>query len=93
MTIIDGDAQVKLVDEDQAGAYLGRKIMLRNPMYCKLEHTDYCRVCVGDRLAVNPYGLATATNDYGAVFLAMMMSKMHGKALKSAKLVIDEVIL
>jgi hypothetical protein len=93
MTIIDGETQAKLVDVDQAGPYLGKNIMLRNPMYCRLKYTDYCRVCVGDKLAVNPYGLATATNDYGAVFLALFMSKMHGKALKNVRLEFDEVIL
>ena len=93
MTIIDDGQQVKLDQDETAGKYLGKTVMVRNPMYCQLEYTDYCVTCVGDRLAVNPYGLASATSDYGSTFLSLFMKAMHGKTLKTAKLDINSAIL
>lgn len=93
MTIIDDGIQTKLSNDDIAGEYLGKTIMVRNPMYCKLEYTDYCKVCVGDRLSVNPYGLASATTEYGSTFLSLFMKAMHGKVLKTAEMDIDSSIV
>ena len=93
MTIIDEGQQVKLDSDETAGKYLGKTVMVRNPMYCKLDYTDYCKVCVGDRLAINPYGLSAAASDYGSAFLGLFMKAMHGKVLKTAELDLDSSIL
>lgn len=86
-TLIDTDQknQVKLNSEEDAEPYLGQVMYLRNPMYCKLDFTDYCKTCVGDRLAANPTGLSAAVSEMGSAFLSIFMSKMHGKALKTAQ--------
>lgn len=72
--------------EEDVGKYLGKRIMVRSPMYCKLDKTDYCKVCLGERLANNPEGLSIAVSEYGSTFLAIFMSGAHSKALQLAKL-------
>lgn len=76
---------LKLTDEN-VGSYLGKQVMLRSPMYCKLPKTDFCKVCVGDRLAANPTALSAAVAAYGSAFLALFMAAAHAKALILAKL-------
>jgi hypothetical protein len=55
-------------------------------MFCRLEKTDYCKACVGQRLAENPTGLSAAISEYGSAFLSIYMAAAHGKALVTAKL-------
>ena len=65
--------------------YMGKKIKVRSPMYCKLPHTDYCAICVGPRLAESPTGASSAIAEYGSTMLLMFMKAVHGKALTLAK--------
>lgn len=71
---------------DEAGKYLGKAIMVRSPMFCKLDKTDYCLVCVGKRLAQNPTAISLAISEYGSAFLSLFMKKMHGTSLSVAKM-------
>lgn len=72
--------------KEDVGAYLGKRIMVRSPMYCKLDKTDYCKICLGERLANNPEGLSIAVSEYGSIFLYIFMSAAHAKSLKLAKM-------
>lgn len=93
MTVIADGIQDKIEDEAHAGKYLGKVVLVRNPMYCKLPYTDYCHVCLGDKLSLNPYGLSAAVSEYGSKLMLMMMSKMHGKEIATQKLNLDEIVL
>ena len=85
-----GSVRVNTLEE--AGTYLGKRVMMRNPMYCKLTLTDYCKVCVGERLNVTPTGLSIAVSAYGSAFLSLFMAASHGKALSLAKMDIKTAI-
>jgi hypothetical protein len=90
--IIDDNTQVK-INKDNVGEYLGKRLTLRSPMYCKMPMTDYCKTCLGDRLATNPTGLSTAVAEYGSTFLALFMKSMHvGGRIKVAKMDYKSVI-
>lgn len=80
------------ITPESAGSYLGRRIAVRSPMYCNLPKTDYCKVCVGERLAVNPNALSAAISEYGSAFLSMFMAAAHGKQLTTAKLEFEKAI-
>ena len=75
-----------VVNDEDASTYLGKKIMVRSPMYCKLTSTDFCKVCVGKRLALNPNGLSTAVSEYGSTFLSIYLAAAHAKSLKLARM-------
>lgn len=72
--------------EETIGKYIGKVVMVRSPMYCKLDKTDYCACCVGPRLAANPTALSASVSAYGSAFLDIFMSAAHGKALLLAKM-------
>lgn len=71
---------------DNVGKYLGTTVMFRSPMFCRLEKTDFCKACVGARLAANPTALSSSISDYGSAFLAIFMSAAHAKALQVARM-------
>jgi hypothetical protein len=80
--VTDGGSE-KLTEES-IGNYLGKKVMIRSPMFCRLEKTDYCAVCVGPRLSMNPTALSSAVSEYGSKFMLLFMKKMHGTQLALA---------
>lgn len=79
-------------DKEEAGAYLGKKIMVRSPQYCRLSKTDYCRVCVGKKLSISDNALPIAVSDYGSVFLYVFMKAAHGKATILEKMNLQDVL-
>ena len=85
-TVIVDKAQKHIEDIDEAGAYIGKTLAIRSPMYCKLLYTDLCKTCVGDNLSVNPQGLSLAISALGSAILQMSMSAMHAKQLSTAKM-------
>jgi len=91
--IKSGNITVKTkITKDNVGQYLGRAITLRSAMFCKLNKTDFCRTCLGDRLSASPAGLSTAVAEYGSAFLGIFMSSMHATSLQLAKLDYKEAI-
>ena len=84
--------QTKITDEN-VGNYLGKVVTLRSPMFCHLEKTDYCRTCVGDKLATSPTGLPTVVSAYGSTFLSLFMSAAHSKGLSIAKMDFQKAII
>lgn len=78
-------SHTKITDENVAN-WVGKRIKLRSPMTCKNQVTDYCSVCLGDRLANNPTSLSMAVADYGSAFLAIYMSAAHSKGIQVARL-------
>jgi hypothetical protein len=85
-SVVTQDGHEKISDLEAAGKYMGKKILLRSSMFCKLEKTDYCAVCVGEKLALSPTALSAAIAEYGNIFLLLFMKKMHGSALQVARM-------
>lgn len=86
LSVILKEGTKVMTKKEDVGAYLGKRIMVRSPMYCKLDKTDYCKVCLGERLANNPEGLSIAVSEYGSTFLSIFMRGAHSKSLQLAKM-------
>lgn len=83
----------KTIDsETDTGTYLGKTLMVRSPMYCKLDKTDYCKICVGVKLSNNPTGLSLAVSEYGSNFMSIFMAAGHSKGLMLAKMNYKEAL-
>lgn len=83
---IGDDGKITQIDESNYGQYLGKKVKLRTPMYCKHPFTDYCTTCVGRNLTRTPTAISVAISDYGSVFLSIFLKSFHGKSLTTQKL-------
>jgi hypothetical protein len=82
--LIAPTGSVYVEDREAAAKYIGKQVMVRSPMFCKLDKTDFCKCCVGDRLAQNPTALSSAVAEYGSAFLSLFMAAAHSKALTVA---------
>lgn len=84
--VVDENGTTYIKNEAQAGSYLGKVVHRRSPMYCKLTETDFCKACVGSKLAISPEGLSLAASEYGSIIMGIFMKAMHGKKLSTAKM-------
>lgn len=91
-SLILGKGLEKIENEEQAKSKIGQRVSVRSPMYCKLDKTDFCKTCVGDRLAATPFALSTAVSAYGSTFMMISMSANHGKALSIVKLDLEKTL-
>jgi hypothetical protein len=80
------EGATKLLTKENVNGYMNKEVSVRSPMFCKLTKTDFCKCCVGSRLAASPTGLSTAISEYGSSFLAIFLALSHGKALQLAKM-------
>ncbi len=81
-TIMDKGQEV-VVTEDNVGSYLGKHVVRRSPMYCKLGKTDFCRVCLGPRLSGAPKELSQSIVAIGSAIMLTSMGAMHGRVLET----------
>ena len=72
--------------KEEAGTYLGKTLLVRSPMYCKLDKTDFCKACLGTKLGEHTNSLSMAVSNYGSVMMYIEMSATHGKAITTAKM-------
>lgn len=89
--LINGEK--KLIEPDtDTEQYIGKNLMVRSPMYCKLDYTDYCSTCVGKKLGKNPTGLSMTISEYGSSFLGIFMSAAHAKQISLQKADLSKII-
>lgn len=79
-SIVNGTTPLML-DATNIGTYMGKVVLKRSPAACRSAHPDYCSVCLGDKLSMNPDAISIAFSQYGHAFMGESMSAMHGKAL------------
>lgn len=84
-SVIEG-GKTTMLTKDNINVYINTTVKVRSPMFCKLSKTDFCKCCVGSKLAANPTGLSTAISEYGSSFLAIFLALSHGKALQLSKM-------
>lgn len=89
--VVTEQGAVELTNENY-DQYLGKRVMIRSPMFCQSRLTDFCYICVGPRLSASPTGASNAISQYGNTFMALSLKSMHGKQLKVVELALDEVL-
>lgn len=73
------------VTEANMKDFVGKKLRVRSPIYCKTEGANFCATCIGKKIASTPQAISTYAADIGSIFLSLFMAAMHGKALITAK--------
>lgn len=87
-TAIEGSTDT-FIDESNVGAYMGKRVLLRSPMYCRFPKTDLCEACLGKRLSDTPTSLSIAIADIGNVFMGLFMKAMHSNVLELAQMDVE----
>ena len=71
---------------------IGKRVSIRNPLYCKAKGEHFCKVCVGDTMAEHENGIGLLSIGLGGEGLSLSLSKFHSKDFKLDKLKFDEFI-
>lgn len=81
----------KLIEsEEEASKYVGKKIIVRSPMFCKLDGDNLCKHCAGQRLSQNPTGVSMALTNVSSIIMTDNLKVMHGSVLSTAKMDIEK---
>lgn len=86
--LINGNA----IDEALINRYINRYLEIRSPIYCKAPKTDYCEMCTGLSMSINPNAVNMLVASIGSVFMGIEMKSTHGKELLVADFDIDNCI-
>lgn len=65
--------------------FVGKRLRVRSPIYCRTAGANYCATCIGKKIAETPQAISTYAADIGSIFLSLFMAAMHGKALITAE--------
>ena len=90
MRVIESNGTKLVETKEDASQYLGKKIMVRSPLYCKLPFTDYCRHCVGERLGTNPSSGAGAITGLGSAAMLVSMKSFHASSTKLVRINLED---
>ena len=83
--IIEGKLSL-IENKSQAANYLSKPIVVRSPMYCKLEGDNICKVCAGMNLFQYPTGVTIPLTEISSIILGSFMAAMHAKELTTSKM-------
>lgn len=85
-TVINDDGSLTLLDQDTLPSYIGKYARLRSTLFCKMSKTDYCSVCAGPRLSLNPTSAFTSISRIGDTMLAISLGAAHSTAIEVEKM-------
>lgn len=79
------DGTTELLTEELLEQYKGKRILLRSPLFCKTVDGNFCVHCMGKRFDNSRNSLGALAIEAGNRMMGIMMSSMHGRALKVEK--------
>lgn len=80
---IDSKGETSLMTPDLASASQGKSVLFRSPQYCHTKDGNFCVKCMGKRFENSKTALGALATESGNTLMSIMMSKMHGVALKT----------
>ena len=89
--IIDGKL-VEIPDQETASKFDGKSVILRSPLYCKMESTRTCSKCAGHELSVYKKGVTIPLGEVSSGILADSLKLMHDSSLSSAVMDLKSVL-
>ena len=91
LSIITPTGPLLIKTPEEAGTYIGKKLIRRSAMYCQTAGENFCEVCVGFRYASHPTGISMGITNMGGTILGIFMSAMHAKELVVHDVSLDEI--
>lgn len=81
----------KLVENiSEANDLIGKKLIVRSPMYCKAKGDNICKVCAGVKLAQYPTGVTIPLTEISGIILTASMKAMHVNTVTTAELILED---
>lgn len=83
--IFEGAKEV-LITAETVNSYVGKVIQARTPAYCHAPDGGFCVHCMGKEFEHRRGRLVAHASEMGNIILYVMMSRMHGRALKTVNM-------
>lgn len=74
-----------LMTPEMAAASHGKELLFRSPLFCKTGDGNFCVHCLGKRFENSRTALGSLATEVGSILMSIMMSRMHGVALKTER--------
>jgi hypothetical protein len=84
--VLEKSGTILIENKEMASNYLNKDVIVRSPMYCKLESEQICKYCSGTKLAQYPTGLGVPVTEISNILLYAFMGAFHAQVLSTAKL-------
>ena len=92
MRVITSNSTALVETKEDAESYLGKRLMVRSPQYCKQPNDDICRYCIGERLGTNPSAAATAVAAVGSTMVTSSLKAFHASGVKTTLAQLDQIM-
>lgn len=89
--IIDGKL-VEIPDQETASKFDGKSVILRSPLYCKMESTRTCSKCAGPELSIYKKGVTIPLGEVSSGILTDSLKLMHDSSLSAAVMDLKSVL-
>lgn len=89
--IIDGKL-VEIPDQETASKFDGKSVILRSPLYCKMESTRTCSKCAGPELSIYKKGVTIPLGEVSSGILTDSLKMMHDSSLSAAVMDLKSVL-
>lgn len=90
--ILQGTKSVLIENITSSTNYLNKDIIVRSPMYCKLEGDRLCKLCAGHKLFKFATGVAIPVSEISNILLYTSMAAMHATTLSTAKINLSKAL-
>lgn len=81
----DESGGLTLMTPELASLSHGKQLLFRSPQYCHTKGGNFCVKCLGKRFENSTNSLGALATETGNIMMGIMMSSMHGRALKVEK--------
>lgn len=89
--IIDGKL-VEIPDQETASKFDGKSVILRSPLYCKMESTRTCSKCAGPELSIFKKGVTIPLGEVSSGILSDSLKMMHDSSLTTTVMDLKSVL-
>ena len=83
---------MKINAREDIEPYLGQRVELYSPQYCKAPGLQTCKVCAGDILSTFKQGMQIPLMNVSSGILTDSLKKMHNTALKTKRIDLKAVV-
>jgi len=78
---------------EDAKKYIGKRVEIRSPKYCKAKGNSICTKCVGEYISLNPDGINLAVTNISATILKSALKRIHNSTITAIPVNIQDVIM
>lgn len=90
--IMLGSKWTLIESKEQAGAYLGKAIQFKSPMYCTAKGNKVCYSCLSEIYKTNKNAINNIASEFSGELMTLFLKRMHTSGFKLVDVGIDDLL-